>query len=382
MKWVEEPFSLDPQEMARNFANSSTLDRSKIFAIFVCIAIVIFILPILICLQVDGIFGLVPWTSVLTPLWIADAIVLIYHVRIISLGPSIRPDSIPEEDWEDPLPMSKRFFTFLRFLLLLAFQILAVGNLDKYFDLPWSQVFVPIYLWEVTTLYNKIPIARMRIVTVEDLEAALGKPYGDFTPAEKELIYRRYSVVPSLESPEFEAAHKVKSRARQDIIKVVFRLIFQVILIYQLDNDLGWNWWLIFTPFWIMSLCICCGSYQSFAEVQGSLAEMDPSLFNGDEENLEAGGSGYGAMDGKGNVSEEKKEELKAQLVQSGYRMVTSCCTQAFFLLIVGLLVGKVQGAEYSSIWIISPLLIIVSPSICASLSPFYIYMWLKFYLS
>ena len=360
LKWIEEPFSLDPQEMARNFANSSTIDRSKIFSIFVCIAIVVFILPILICLQVDGILGDARWTAILVPLWIWDAIILLYYIRIITLGPTSRPDNIPESDWEDPFPMSKRFLSLLRFLLIVAFEILASANLDGYIDVPWVQIFVPLYLWELTTIYKKVPLARMRIVTVEDLETALGKPYEEFTQAEKDLIICRYTVVPSLESPEFEAAHRLKSRARQEIIKVCFRAIFLAILLAQLDMSLEWNWWLIFTPFWLMSFCICCGSYQSFAETQGALAEIDPSLFN-DEENQNLNGSAYGAMGGKSNVSAEKKEELKAQLLQQGYKLVTSCCSQAFLLIMVCLFVGKLQGAEYSSFWIISPVLIIVS---------------------
>lgn len=358
MKWLEEPFSLDPQEMARNFANSSTLDRSKIFAIFVCIAIAVFVLPILICLRVDGILGAAPWTTVLTPLWIWNLITLIYHIRVISIGPTTRPDNIPEGDWEDPLPMSKRIFSLFRFILLVVFEVFVALKLDGLIEFTWLQVFIPVYIWELTTLYKKLPLARMRIVTVEDLETALGKTYQEFTQAEKDLISRRYSVVPSLDSPEFENAHKIKSRARQDVIKTLFRIVFIIILIYQLDTEANWNWWLIFTPFWILSLCICCGSYQAFAEIQGSLAEVDPSLFSGDEENQNLN---YNSMDNKGNVSPEKKEELRAQLVQSAYKMVTSCCTQAFFLTIVGLFVGKIQGAQYSSIWVISPLLIVVS---------------------
>ena len=35
MKWMEEPLSMDPQELAHNFAKSSVVDRSKIFGIFV-----------------------------------------------------------------------------------------------------------------------------------------------------------------------------------------------------------------------------------------------------------------------------------------------------------------------------------------------------------
>jgi DnaJ-class molecular chaperone len=68
MKWLEEPFSIDPQEMAQNFAHSSWVDRSKIFAIFVAMGLAIFLLPVLICLQADGRFGdSTTWIEVLTP---------------------------------------------------------------------------------------------------------------------------------------------------------------------------------------------------------------------------------------------------------------------------------------------------------------------------
>ena len=65
----------------------------------------------------------------------------------------------------------------------------------------------------------------MRIVTVEDLETALGKPFGEFTTQEKELIGKRYSVVSSATSPDFDAAQKLKTRARHDIVKSGFRIV-------------------------------------------------------------------------------------------------------------------------------------------------------------
>lgn len=364
MKWLDEPFSLDPQELARNFANSSAIDRSKIFLIFVTIIAAIFLLPILMCLQVDHELGNATWIAILTPLWIWNALILFYHLRVIMMGPISRPENIPEADWIDPLPMSKRVFSLVRFSLIILFEVLVALRLDSTIQWKWLEIFIPIYIWEGTTLYKKLPIVRMRIVTIEDLEAALGKPFSEFTQAEKNLISRRYSVVPSVESPEFEAAHKLKSRARQDVIKVGFRLVFLIFLLIQLDAGVNWNWWLIFSPFWIMSICICCGSYQAFVETQAAAAEKDPDLFNlhsklsglrKDDEDA------YGAMSGQPSkkISEEERAELKAQLAQSGYRMISSCCSQAFILLIACLFVGKVQGASYSSVWIISPLLFV-----------------------
>lgn len=389
MKWMEEPFSLDPQELAHNFATSSALDRSKIFAIFVGIAVAIFLLPVLVCLQVDGIFGEgASWLAVLTPLWIWDAFILFYHTRVISMGPVARPDHIPPEEWVDPLPMSKRIFSLVRFMLVIVFEILAALRLDEILLWNWAQVFFPIYIWEATTLYKKWPLARMKIVTVEDLETALGKPFADFTDAEKELIARRYSVVPSTTCPEFEAAHKLKSRAKQDIIKLCFRVVFLIFLITQLDTEINWNWWFIFTPFWIMSFCICCVNYQAFAEVQAAAAEKDPEMFglgkkkdsSNDEENQNLKTGNYGAMgeDGEGTttaaaaatggkteLTDEEREELKSQVMASGSRMMSKCCSQAFILLIVCLFVGKIQGAGYASMWVISPLIFVAGIILC-----------------
>eukprot|EP00568_Trieres_chinensis_P011085 CAMPEP_0183293296 /NCGR_PEP_ID=MMETSP0160_2-20130417/2029_1 /TAXON_ID=2839 ORGANISM="Odontella Sinensis, Strain Grunow 1884" /NCGR_SAMPLE_ID=MMETSP0160_2 /ASSEMBLY_ACC=CAM_ASM_000250 /LENGTH=650 /DNA_ID=CAMNT_0025454383 /DNA_START=156 /DNA_END=2108 /DNA_ORIENTATION=- len=385
MKWLEEPFSIDPQQLAHNFATSSAVDRSKIFGIFVAIAVAIFLLPFLACLMVDHHLGPgAKWIGILTPLWIWDVFILFYHSRVIMMGPIHRPDHIPEEEWVDPLPMSKRFFSLFRFCLIVLFEILVAMKLDGSVQSPWAKVFIPIYVWEATTLWKKVPLAKMKIVTVEDLETALGKPFAEFTQAERELIAKRYSVVPSTGSSEFESAHKLKSRARQDVIKLVFRVSFLIFLIIQLDFGLELNWWLVFTPIWVLSLCICCGTFQSFREVAAAAAERDPETFGNitgkkmtgtgfDEE--AQGGSAYGAMgddssdteggEKKPSLTQEEKEELKGQVMQSGYRMMTACCSQAFLLVIVILFVGKLDGAQYSSVWIISPFLFVAGIILC-----------------
>jgi hypothetical protein len=379
MKWMDEPFSMDPQELAHNFATSSVLDRSKIFAIFVAIAVAVLMLPFLVCLHVDGAFGEdASWFATLIPLWFWDAFILFYHARVIAMGPIARPEHIPAEEWVDPLPMKKRIFSLVRFVLISLFEILVALKLDNVVTVGWFVVFFPMYVWEATTLYKKLPLARMRIVTVEDLETALGKPFSEFTAAEKELIGKRYSVVPSTSSPDFEVAQKLKMRARHDIMKSLFRIIFAVTLLLQIDAGLDWNWWLVFLPFWIMTALICYANVQAFNEVQKMAAEKDPSLFGlkkeGDEE---TGNAGYGAVDTDGtataaattesankpasNLTEEEREELKAQVMASSSRLCGKCCSQGFLLFIVFLFVFKLQGAGFSAFWIISPFLFTVS---------------------
>jgi hypothetical protein len=373
MKWVDEPFSMDPQELAHNFAKSSALDRSKIFAIFVGIAVAVLLLPLLVCLHVDGAFGEdAAWLATLVPLWLWDCFILFYHSRVIMMGPIARPEHIPPEEWVDPLPMKKRIFSLCRFVLVVLFEILVAFKLDNVLQVNWTLVFIPLYAWEATTLYKKWPMARMRIVTVEDLETALGKPFAEFTAAEKELIGKRYSVVPSTTSPEFEAAQKLKARARHDMIKSGFRILFVIVLLVQIDGYVNWSWWLVFTPFWVMTFLVCYANYQSFAEVQTMAAEKDPTLFGINKEGDKApGATNYGAVgtDGeatpdaaaKPELSEDEKEELKAQVMASGSKLCSKCCSQGFLLILMFFFVAKLQGAGFSSLWIISPFLFSVS---------------------
>lgn len=349
---------MDPQELAHNFATSSVLDRSKIFAIFVSIAVTVFLLPLVICLQVDGVFGEgAKWTAILTPLWIWNLCILFYHSRVIMMGPIAKPDHVSPDEWVDPLPMKKRIFSMVRFCLVCLLEILIALRLDDVLKTSWVVVFIPFFIWEATTLYKKIPLARMRIVTVEDLEAALGKPFFEFSAAEKELIGKRYSVVPSTSSPEFAAAQKLKLRARHDLLKAAFRLAFCTLLLLQLENVVNWNWWLVFLPFWIMTLLFCYANYTAFTEVQQMAAEKDPFLFGNAND--------YGSVDNNNpptsNLTEEEREELKAQVMASSSRLCSKCCSQGFLLLIMLLFVAKIQGAGYSAIWIISPVLFVVS---------------------
>jgi hypothetical protein len=383
IKWLEEPFSVDPQTLAHNFANSSVVDRSKIFAIFVVIAGAVLILPLLVCLHVDGVFGPnASWLATLTPLWLWNVFILFYHTRVILMGPIQRPDHIPPEDWVDPLPMKKRIRSMLRFSLIVVFELLVALKLDDTLAISWIAIFIPLYIWEGITLYKKWPLARMRIVTVEDLEAVLGKPFSEFTPGEKELIGKRYSVVQSTESPDFDAAQKLKSRATHDIIKIVFRVVFVLVLLFQLEGSRDWSWWLVFLPFWLMAIVLCCAHYQAFAEVQKMAMDKDPELFGGNKEeapdttsNMEAG---YGAVgtDGaattraasentKRQLSEEERDELKAQVMASSSRMCSKCCLQGFLVFIVILVVAKLQGAGFSAVWIISPFLFVVGIILC-----------------
>lgn len=365
IKWIEEPFSMDPQELAHNFATSSVLDRSKIFAIFVGIAITVLILPVLVCLHVDGTFGDdASWFATLAPLWLWDTFLIFYHSRVIMMGPIPKPDHVSDDEWVDPLPMSKRMSSFARFLLLVLFEILVALKLDNVLRAPWFVVFFPLYIWEATRIYKKWPVTRMRIVTVEDLENAMGKPFSEFTPAEKDLISKRYSVVSSLNSPEFDVAQKLKARAQQSLVTSAYLAVFCVILLLKLDGHLDLSWWLVFLPFWVLVFMVCSTSYQEHVAVRKAAMEKDPNLFKPSA----AQDASYGAMgdDGaKSPLTDQEREELRNAVAESSSKMYGKCCFRGCWLILMLVLVIKLQGAGFSSFWIISPFLCVASLLLC-----------------
>jgi hypothetical protein len=67
-----------------------------------------------------------------------------------------------------------------------------------------------------------------------------------------------------------------------------------------------------------------------------------------------------------GSASQEqsdKREEMQVQLALLRKQFVASCCSQILFVLLLSLIVAKLEGASYSSLWLISPLILFVSHS-------------------
>ncbi len=359
MKWMEDPLSIDPQELAHNFATSSILDRSKIFAIFLAIYVAVFLLPILVCLMADGTFGGAKWVAVLTPLWLWDVFITFYHTRVILMGPIKRPEHIPEEEWIDPLPMKKRISALVRFVFLVSFQILLALKMDGIIAFPWYVVFVPLYFWEAMALKKKISLTMIQIVTHAELELAIGKNFAACNTAEKEYIHRRFILVPAKSGPIYDSACRIKAEAKMDVVRILARVAFTVLVVMNLELGKEWSWWIVFIPIFLMVMCIIGSAFQNWVDVQAEAAKRDPSMFdpNADVE------QGYAQMDDNKNndddepLTDEEKEELKAKVAQAAYRVVGTCCSQCFFLVILCVLVGKIQGAGYSWLVIISPFL-------------------------
>jgi len=375
MKWVEEPLSVDPQELAHNFATSSMYDRSKIFAIFLIAYVAVFVLPTLVCLMADGTLGEgARWVAILAPLWVWDVFILFYHSRVILMGPIKRPDHIPEEEWVDPLPMSRRVTAALRFVFLTLFQVFLALRLDGYINWPWSVIFVPMYLWDAIALRRKVMLSNIRIVTHDELELAIGKKFAACTPEEREDVHRRYVVVPAKSGPVYDSACRLIAESKMDIVRILARVTFTVLLVLNLDligpgEEEMWSWWLVFLPIFFMAFCIVGSAFRTFARTQADAMKKDPTMFGldpNDEETPYAkmDGEGEGKNDGANNptsptsaLPDGEREELKARVAQSAYRAVGTCFSQCFFITMTCVLIAKIEGASYPSLAIISPFL-------------------------
>lgn len=160
------------------------------------------------------------------------------------------------------------------------------------------------------------------------------------------------------------------------MMKSIFRIVFVVFLILNLDGFVDWSWWLVFLPFWIVTAVICFINYKSFVDVQRMAEQRDPSIF-GLVVDSYAPATDYGAVDTDGlatsdaaninpsPLSEEEREQLKAELGAAGYKVCTKICYQGFVVILVFLFVAKLQGASFSSFWIISPFLLAAGIILC-----------------
>jgi hypothetical protein len=155
-----------------------------------------------------------------------------------------------------------------------------------------------------------------------------------------------------------------------EIMKTFMRIIFMILVLIKIDSDSEWSWWLIFAPFFITSVYICYGSFRNFSEVQEEVEER----LRAHQTSAATNTTDYGAMEeGETKVqegqndtpspplTEGQQEEIRGRVARSGSMAATSCCSQFFFLVLLCLGLSKIQGAGFSTIWIISPFLFFVS---------------------
>eukprot|EP00904_Undaria_pinnatifida_P007088 jgi/Undpi1/3509/HiC_scaffold_16.g06881.m1 len=167
--------------------------------------------PILFSLKVDGTTSM-SWAAVWTPLWVADGIGVVFFLVLVSWG-KLRPPPGWEGEWRDPYPVSLRVLALAKWVLLLLFQVLLVCRLDGHINDSWETILSPLIAWVCLR--------------------ALGG------------LYRLHLQTKRLFAGKAIAAVKVLGES----VLLLLQLLF---LIWRLDDEVSWGWWVVFIPAWLL----------------------------------------------------------------------------------------------------------------------------------
>merc|ERR1712194_356694 len=134
------------------------------------------------------------------------------------------------------------------------------------------------------------------------------------------------------------------------IIRIVARVAFVVLLVLNLDRDLDWSWWLVFLPIFAMAAYIVGSACVTCSKTQADAMRKHPDTADNDEEQGK-----YAKM--SENKQGEEQSSSRDEVASSAYRTMGTCCSQCMFIVIMCILIGKIEGASYSSLLMISPFL-------------------------
>ena len=96
----------------------------------------------------------------------------------------------------------------------------------------------------------------INIITPSELELAIGKSFASCDASEKEDIHRRFILVPAKSGQVYDAACRIKAEAKMDIVRILARVVFTVLVVLNLEFGKEWSWWIVFTPIFVMVVCI------------------------------------------------------------------------------------------------------------------------------
>ena len=157
LKFYENPSSITPQELLRNFQRNRGSRLALAFFLLLIFASLL-VLPVLFSLKCDGQINQVPWTALWTPMWIYDFMSLVVVIMFIlqtshtkkhnaNVGMEDTSSNTENEDPEENyVPLSTKLYLLTETVLFTLIQIFVMIRLDNYITWSWFEVFIPWYL--------------------------------------------------------------------------------------------------------------------------------------------------------------------------------------------------------------------------------------------
>jgi len=292
MKMIDDPMSIDRQEILRNFTSSGKKDRMKIFLIFFSLIGILLLPFILVCLNADDNFpGDPTWMLLMTPLWFIDVIVASYHIRVVSLGPMKPPEGY-EGEWTDPMPMSKRIFSAAKFLTFVVFEVIVFLRLDgNFLDASWFLVLLPLFVWEILGIYSNYEAASLRIGEISEVEEMLGEKFAEMSEERRREVESGFDLLRMQGDEELMMYRMRQSTGMKALKAAAVRIIIEVLIAVNLNDDNEISWWLIFLPAWLAIACVCFTGCYSSVNARAMLSMLNDLDKAKDEE------EGYGSTE-------------------------------------------------------------------------------------
>jgi len=318
----------------------------KFFTFLVILAIILFVQPILICLKIDDYYAY-PWGIILLPIWFLNLLIQYLAISKILL---------------EGTDKMKFFNIQLKIILALLFQLFLTLKLDEiWWQYPWSFIFAPLIILQFWRLALSIPSAYKNVTTIDEQEDLFGMPLEEISLSERKKMFRNNHVAPSTKSPEFIMLHDLKRNALGNVYKNSVVIAMIIMLVWRLDYGSHWSWWFISSPFWTIPTFTCYLTYNQVKFLRGKLDTNDYVLnsvehnrnrsFGFDETTMEE------ANDSTFYDDEMGQEKLKVDYEESIKLMKITFFIHILYLIFFFLLILKVIGAKFPTIFVLVPLL-------------------------
>jgi hypothetical protein len=260
-----------------NLGKSTCEQKSRLVFLLALIFGVILLQPILVCVKINQILAQnggtlenTPWVVLFIPYWIACffylmltlVVTLLMECNILALAKCLETVS-----W-------------------VVGQVMLALKWDLTIEADYTHVFIPFYValalrWLGLLLTMRQMKSDMRhMISIEQLEKVLGKPYEDLTEQEQENLGKEFIIVhvpPDAVgadvddddfvqfSPEYQEAMQLYYFSFLDLFNgMLFGIPFMVLLVMKLDYTLFASWWAVFAPIWayiglqLLSNCYSC----------------------------------------------------------------------------------------------------------------------------
>lgn len=297
---------MDPSTVLDNLGKASCLNKSKLFFLVILFFGFILCLPILVCSKIDQnlevakggnsddlILANTKWVLILIPLWFLNTLVIAV------------------------LASAKAWVSLVSVVSIFVQEIFLALKWDQTISWDYAIIFIPLYfhhalkIFQAIFLIGKVRSDVRKMTTVKYLEKNhlnndtenVGRRYEDLTDEEKDELSKKYIIVhvppnasedPLITDEETQLFMQIASspeyQQRMDILDgcyhtlstiILFRIAFMVLLVFKLDDNKHWDWFIVFVPIWIelaynilpscwMCCCSCLFSPGADFEIQQS----------------------------------------------------------------------------------------------------------------